>query len=79
MHAGKLASEFRLFYTDAEGLAVYQALIRLADGVDPIEFEVQMLEIPLINNLGREVVAKWTFADIDSEDVFYTDSNGLEM
>lgn len=38
-----------------------------------------MLEIPLIDNKGREVVAKWTFNGIDNEGTFYTDSNGLEM
>ena len=38
-----------------------------------------MLEIPYINDLGREVVARWTFDDIDNQDIFYTDSNGLEM
>ena len=44
-----------------------------------IEFEVQMLEIPLINGKGREVVAKWKLDRFENEDTFYTDSNGLEM
>lgn len=38
-----------------------------------------MLEIPLIDDKGMEVVAKWNFEGIDSKDTFYTDSNGLEM
>jgi len=38
-----------------------------------------MLEVPLIDNLGREVIAKWHFDGINNSDVFYTDSNGLEM
>ena len=38
-----------------------------------------MLEIPLINNKGREVVAKWNFDGIENQSTFYTDSNGLEM
>ena len=79
VHSGSLASEFALVYMDSKKEAVYQALIRLGEGFEPIEFEVQMLEIPLIDNKGREVVAKWTFAGIDNEDTFYTDSNGLEM
>ena len=79
VHAGSLASEFALVYMDSKHQAVYQALIRLGEGFEPIEFEVQMLEIPLIDNKGREVVAKWTFAGIDNESTFYTDSNGLEM
>jgi len=47
-----------------------------------VEFEVQLNSIPPINRLkliGREVVARWSFLDFDNEDVFYTDSNGLEM
>ena len=68
-----------MVYSDSEKQAVYQALIRLGEGQQPIEFEVQMLEIPYINDLGREVVARWTFDGIDNKDVFYTDSNGLEM
>ena len=44
-----------------------------------IEFEVQMLEIPLIDGKGREVVAKWKLDGFENEDTFYTDSNGLEM
>ena len=79
VHAGSLASEFALVYMDSKHEAVYQALIRLGEGSEPIEFEVQMLEIPLIDNKGREVVAKWTFAGVDNESTFYTDSNGLEM
>lgn len=38
-----------------------------------------MLEIPIVDNKGREVVVKWSFDGIDNEDIFYTDSNGLEM
>lgn len=79
VHAGSLASEFAVVYADSTNEAVYQALIRLGEGFEPIEFEVQMLQIPIIDNKGREVVAKWTFAGIDNENTFYTDSNGLEM
>lgn len=78
VHAGSLASEFAVVYADSKNEAVYQALIRLGEGFEPIEFEVQMLEIPIIDNKGREVVAKWDFG-MDNEDTFYTDSNGLEM
>ena len=38
-----------------------------------------MLEIPLIDNKGKEVVAKWKIHDFDNENTFYTDSNSLEM
>ena len=66
-------------YSDEKREAVWQALIRIGEGAEPVEFEVQMLEIPIIDDLGMEVVAKWTFAGIDNEQTFYTDSNGLEM
>ena len=47
-----------------------------------MEFEVQMTGIPSEpkrKKLGREVVAKWQVLDMDNDDLFYTDSNGLEM
>ena len=66
-------------YQDAKKEAVYQTLIRLGEGKEPIEFDVKMLEIPIGDKEGKEVIAKWHFDGIDSEDVFYTDSNGLEM
>ena len=28
---------------------------------------------------GMEVIAKWQLMDVSNEEVFYTDSNGLEM
>ena len=79
VHQGKLAGEFAIVYADSRRQAVYQALVRLGEGQEPIEFEVQMLEIPNTDNKGCEVVAKWSFDGIDNQDVFYTDSNGLEM
>lgn len=79
IHAGKLASEFAIIYRDSEDLMIYQSLIRLGEGSQPIEFEIQMNEIPLINDKGLEIVAKWKFDGIENENVFYTDSNGLEM
>lgn len=66
-------------YQDTKKEAVYQTLIRLGEGKEPIEFEVKMLEVPIGDKEGKEVIAKWHFDGIDSEDVFYTDSNGLEM
>jgi hypothetical protein len=38
-----------------------------------------MNEIPINDNQGKEVVAKWQIVEFDNQDVFYTDSNGLEM
>ena len=40
VHEGSLASEFAVVYSDSAQEAVYQALIRLGEGSDPIEFEV---------------------------------------
>ena len=78
-HQGDLASEIAIVYQDAKKEAVYQTLIRLGEGKEPIEFEVKMLAVPIGDKEGKEVIAKWRFDGIDSEDVFYTDSNGLEM
>ena len=41
-----------------------------------------MTEIPVEphrEKKGKEVIAKWKVLDMDNEQVFYTDSNGLEM
>ena len=88
---GQFASQFVIVYKDSTSTDVYQVIIRLKDyhliidstDEKPIEFEVQMLEIPIIKQglikKGREVVAKWKFDNIDNEDTFYTDSNALEM
>ena len=40
IHAGKLVSEFALIYRDSDDLMIYQALIRLGEGSEPIEFEI---------------------------------------
>ena len=60
----------------------YTAHIKLVQGTDLIEFEIQMPDIPvepLRHEAGKEVIAKWRVLDMDNDGVFYTDSNGLEM
>ena len=66
-------------YSNSDESEVYHVLIRLSEGAEPIEFEVQMLGLPTLNRAGIEVVAKWRFADMHNQRTFYTDSNGLEM
>lgn len=44
-----------------------------------VEWEIQLHGIPIDDNLGKEVVVNWHMLDFDSENTFYTDSNGLEM
>lgn len=81
MTRGANASQFNLYYYDESTQEEYTALIRLVEGVDTVEYEVQLNEVPIDTEtyLGKEVVAKWRFADFSNEATFYTDSNGLEM
>ena len=61
---------------------VYTAHVRLVEGSDLLEWEIQMNGIPIKDGLvetGMEVIAKWKLMDIDNGETFYTDSNGLEM
>jgi len=60
----------------------YQVLVRLVDdSLSMLEFEVLMLGIPVAQQQGQEVVAKWRVLDLEfkNDGTFYTDSNGLEM
>lgn len=79
VNQGEIASSFTLYYNDQETNKVYTAFIRLVEGYETIEYEVQLNQIPIIDNKGIEVVAKWQVVDFDNQDTFYTDSNGLAM
>ncbi|CDW84390.1 glycosyl hydrolases family 38 protein [Stylonychia lemnae] len=52
--------------------------IILHDNSDQIEFDLDFAGIPE-SSQGLEVVATWQAVDFDSNDIFYTDSNGLGM
>ena len=61
---------------------VYTAHARLVEGSDLLEWDIQMNGIPIqVNGVstGMEVIAKWELVGADNQDIFYTDSNGLEM
>ena len=46
------------------GIESYQVQIRLVDdGLDLLEFDVHMLDIPVPNKDGKEVIAKWRLLD----------------
>ena len=74
---------FNLYFEDAKREYIYTAMIRLVPDATTIEWEVQLHGIPVTvtDHLGKEVVVTWSMddADFDSENTFYTDSNGLEM
>ena len=67
---------------DGEWDRVVTAHVRLVEGSDLLEWEIQMNGIPIKDgdiNTGMEVIAKWQLVDALNNEVFYTDSNGLEM
>ena len=47
---------------------------------DLIEFDVELSAIPLDDNEGKDVTVNWRLYDgFDTNQTFWTDSNGLEM
>lgn len=45
-----------------------------------IEFEVELVDIPLKENYGKDVTVNWKFFDgFEANKTFWTDSNGLDM
>lgn len=67
----------------AEGEKIYTLLVRanqLEAEDSRLDFGVQLHGIPIDDGLGSEVVAHWLLDDqFDSQQTFWTDSNGLEM
>lgn len=53
--------------------------LRMFRDSDVLEFEVQMLEIPITDGKGKEVVVTFKAMDFNNTEEFYTDSNALEM
>ncbi|XP_054743678.1 lysosomal alpha-mannosidase [Anastrepha obliqua] len=53
-------------------------VIRIYEGVNRVEFEWLVGPIPIDDNIGKEVITRFT-SNINSNGVFYTDSNGREM
>ena len=61
---------------------VFSAHVRLVEGSELLEWEIQMNGIAIEDGemqTGMEVIAKWELIDASNNEVFYTDSNGLEM
>lgn len=58
-----------------------QALIRVRYyNLSPVaEWDVILYGIPNKDNIGQEVTVNFKSLDIDNKDIFYTDSNALEM
>jgi len=45
-----------------------------------IEFEVELIDVPLKEGFGKDVTVNWKFFDnFNANKTFWTDSNGLEM
>lgn len=45
-----------------------------------IEFDVELSEIPIDDQIGKDVTVNWKFFDdFNANKTFYTDSNGLGM
>ncbi|XP_002133316.2 lysosomal alpha-mannosidase [Drosophila pseudoobscura] len=53
-------------------------VIRIYEGVNRVEFEWMVGPIPIVDNVGMEIVTNFR-SEISSNGVFYTDSNGREL
>lgn len=53
--------------------------ITIEEGLPIIKYEVELYGIPQNADIGFEVTINFDAFDLNNEDVFYTDSNGLEM
>ncbi|XP_022230107.2 lysosomal alpha-mannosidase-like [Drosophila obscura] len=53
-------------------------VIRIYEGVNRVEFEWLIGPIPIVDNVGMEIVTNFR-SGISSNGVFYTDSNGREL
>jgi hypothetical protein len=67
-----------LYYSDPETNRSARAIIRAFAKNPAIEFEVLLDPLPASGG-GQEVTANFFAYDLDSNETFYTDSNGLEM
>ncbi|XP_037957645.1 lysosomal alpha-mannosidase isoform X2 [Teleopsis dalmanni] len=52
-------------------------VIRIYDGVNRVEFEWLVGPIPIQDNIGKEVITRFS-SSLNSKGIFYTDSNGRE-
>lgn len=53
-------------------------MVRVYKNEQHAEFEWLIGEIPVNDNVGREIITRFD-SDIQSNNIFYTDSNGREM
>ncbi|XP_067625390.1 lysosomal alpha-mannosidase [Eurosta solidaginis] len=53
-------------------------VIRIYEGVNRVEFQWLIGPIPINDSIGKEVITRFT-SNLQSNGIFYTDSNGREM
>lgn len=54
-------------------------IIRLVSGQPYVEVDWIVGPIPVEDNIGKEVITRFTVRDMKTEGIFYTDSNGREI
>uniref|UniRef100_T1PFV0 Alpha-mannosidase n=1 Tax=Musca domestica TaxID=7370 RepID=T1PFV0_MUSDO len=70
---GSLVKEVHQRFTDW-----VSQVIRIYEGINRVEFEWLVGPIPIQDNIGKEVITRFT-SNLKNSGVFYTDSNGREM
>lgn len=54
-------------------------IIRLIPGQPYVEFDWIVGPIPVKDNVGKEIITRFTVKDMKTRGIFYTDSNGREI
>ncbi|GLV45786.1 Lysosomal alpha-mannosidase II [Carabus blaptoides fortunei] len=72
-HAGSLVTEYHMKFNDWVG-----QVIRVYEKYNHIEVQWIVGPIPVEDKIGKEIISRYS-TNINSTDVFYTDSNGREM
>ncbi|XP_057335979.1 lysosomal alpha-mannosidase-like [Microplitis mediator] len=72
-YTGPVVNELHLTIND-----FISQIVRVYNLENKIDFEWVVGPIPIDDNVGKEVITKYT-SNLDSEKIFYTDSNGRQM
>lgn len=78
---GNFVEQWTVMFSNKTSEEVAIAKIRFSENFDElIEFEVELVDIPLKENYGKDITVNWKFFDgFEANKTFWTDSNGLDM
>ena len=75
---GQYSEQWTLRYQNETTNQAASVKVRFFPG-QPVEFEVELSEIPINDGKGKDVTVNWRLYHFNANNTFWTDSNGLEM